>query len=531
MKKPIILCIMDGYGISNQLDGNCIAKANKPNLDRIFKKYPITLIQASGEAVGLPDGQMGNSEVGHLNIGAGHIVYQSLTLINKAIKDGTFFENEKYISAMENCKQNNKKLHIFGLTSDGGVHSHVNHICALIKMAKMQGVKDVYFHAFMDGRDTDPNSGVKYLDQVQSTIDEVGVGHIASISGRYWAMDRDKNMDRIDVAYKVLVDHIGNSFTNYKDYLASQYSYLPTTGKDASDEFIIPAYNQNVDGKINDGDSIIFMNFRPDRAIQISTLFTNPLFYANPSKKEDGSDAWKAYTPSHPLKDIHYVCTMKYANSVKGEIAFALPKSKNTLGEYLADNNYTQLRIAETEKYAHVTFFFDGTINFDGVEKPELKGCKRVLINSPKVATYDLQPEMSAYKVLDALLKELNTFSYDVIIVNFANCDMVGHTAVQPAVVKAVETVDECVGKLVNWCETNDAVMIVTADHGNAEKCIDENGNPFTAHTSNLVPFCVLKQGISLRNDGKLSNIAPTILELLNANIPSEMTEPSMIIK
>lgn len=531
MKKPIILCIMDGYGIAPASEGNCISLAKKPNLDRIFKEYPTTLIQASGEAVGLPDGQMGNSEVGHLNIGAGHIVYQSLTLINKAVKDGSFYKNEKYLAAINNCKVNNKKLHVFGLMSNGGVHSHVNHICAMIKMAKKEGLKDVFIHAFMDGRDVDPQAGVTFLDQVQRTIDEEGIGHIASISGRYWAMDRDKNMDRVDVAYRVLVDQDGNSFDDYHKYLLSQYEYLPTTGKDASDEFVIPAYNKNINGKIEDGDSIIFMNFRPDRAIQISTLFTNPEFYANPTKKADGSLAWKPYVPNHKMKDIHFVCTMKYADSVKGTIAFALPKMENTLGEFLANNGYTQLRIAETEKYAHVTFFFDGTINYDGVERPELKGSRRVLINSPKVPTYDLQPEMSAYLVTEALLKELNKFDLDVVIVNFANCDMVGHTAIGKSVVKAVETVDECVGKLTAWCEENGGVMLITADHGNAEKIIDENGNPFTAHTSNLVPFCITKKGIRLRDDGKLSNIAPTIISLLGAKAPVEMDEPSMIIE
>ena len=530
MKKPIILCIMDGYGIAPAGKGNCVAEAKKPNLDRIFKEYPTTLIEASGEAVGLPEGQMGNSEVGHLNIGAGHIVYQSLTLINKAVKDGSFFKNEKYLQAMENCKKNHKKLHIFGLMSDGGVHSHVNHICAIIKMAKMEGLDDVFVHAFMDGRDVDPQAGVKYLDLVQKTMDEVGIGHIATISGRYWAMDRDKNLDRIDVSYRVLVDHDGNSYEDYHKYLLDQYDYLPTTGKEASDEFIIPAYQKGLNSQIEDGDSIIFMNFRPDRAIQIATLFTNPEFYAHPSKKDDGTDAWKAYSPKHPLKDIHLVCTMKYADSVKGSIAFALPKMENTLGEFLANNGYTQLRIAETEKYAHVTFFFDGTKNYDGVERPELKGCRRVLIPSPKVATYDLQPEMSAYKVLDALINELNKFDLDVAIVNFANCDMVGHTAIEKAVVKAVETVDYCVGELCKWCEKNGGVMLITADHGNAEKIIDEHGNPFTAHTSNLVPFCVTKKGVILREDGKLSNIAPTILALLGAKAPKEMDEPSMIL-
>jgi len=530
MKKPIILCIMDGFGIAPNNPGNCITQAKKPNLDRIFKEYPTTLIQASGEAVGLPEGQMGNSEVGHLNIGAGHIVYQSLTLINKAVKDGSFFKNEKYLAAMQNCKENHKKLHVFGLMSNGGVHSHVNHICAMIKMAKQQGLEDVFVHAFMDGRDVDPQAGVTFLDQVQKTMDEEGIGHIASISGRYWAMDRDKNLDRVDVAYRVLVDRDGNSFNDYHKYLQDQYAYLPTTGKDPSDEFVIPAYNSSIDGSINDGDSIIFMNFRPDRAIQISTLFTNPYFYETPSLKADGTPAWKSYVPKHVLKDIHYVCTMKYADSVKGSIAFALPSMNNTLGEFLADHGYSQLRIAETEKYAHVTFFFDGTKNYDGVERPELKNSRRVLINSPKVATYDLKPEMSAYLVLDALIKELNKFDLDVVIVNFANCDMVGHTAIIPSVIKAVETIDECVGKLVEWCEANGGTMIVTADHGNAEKCLDENSKPFTAHTSNLVPFCIIKKGLKLRDDGKLSNIAPTILQLLGSSIPEEMDEPSMII-
>ena len=530
MKKPIILCIMDGYGLSTSNEGNCIAKANKPNLDRIFKEYPTTTILASGEAVGLPEGQMGNSEVGHLNIGAGHIVYQSLTLINKAVKDGTFFKNKEYLAAIKNCKENNKKLHVFGLMSDGGVHSHVNHICAMVRLAKQEGLDDVFVHAFMDGRDVDPQAGVTYIDKVQETMDEVGIGHIATISGRYYAMDRDKNMDRVDVSYKAMVDRIGNTFESYKDYFKQQYEYLPTTGKEPSDEFIIPAYNKNCDGRISDGDSIIFMNFRPDRAIQIATLFTNPEFYAHPSKKDDGTDAWKAYSPKHPLKDIHFVCTMKYADSVKGHIAFRLPAMTNTLGEFLANNGYTQLRIAETEKYAHVTFFFDGTINYDGVERPELKGSRRVLVNSPKVATYDMQPEMSAYLVLDALIAELNKFDLDVVIVNFANCDMVGHTAIENAVIKAVETVDECVGKLVSWCEENGGVMLITADHGNAEKIIDETGNPFTAHTSNVVPFCITKKGLKLREDGKLSNIAPTIIQLLNDKAPEEMDEPSMII-
>ena len=531
-KKPIILCIMDGYGLRESNHGNAINEAKKPNLDYFFKNYSYTTINASGEYVGLPDGQMGNSEVGHMNIGAGRIVYQSLTLINKAIKDKTFFKNEHYLRAIQHAKDNNSNLHIFALTSDGGVHSHLNHVKAMIQMAKNEGLKDVYFHAFMDGRDVDPQAGVKYIDEIQHLMDELNFGHIADIGGRYYVMDRDKNLDRVDVAYRVMVDHDGPSFDDYHDFFKRQYEYLPTTGKDASDEFLIPSYNAKVDGRIKDNDAIIFMNYRPDRAIQISTILTNPHFYENPNVKEDGSLAFKPYVPKHILKNIFFVCTMKYADSVKGEIAFTLPKLDNILGVYLADKGYTQLRIAETEKYAHVTFFFDGTMNFDGVERPELKGCRRVLINSPKVATYDLQPEMSAYLVTDALLKELDKKDLDVVIVNFANCDMVGHTAVNKACVKAVETVDECVGKLIKWVETNGGILMITADHGNAEEILDENDHPFTAHTTNLVPFAISIKGLNLiKEGGKLANIAPTILDLLGVEKPKELDEESLIVK
>ncbi|MCQ2814943.1 MAG: 2,3-bisphosphoglycerate-independent phosphoglycerate mutase [Bacilli bacterium] len=531
-KKPIILCIMDGYGIRKASIGNAVLEAKKPNLDKYFSTYSYTEINASGEYVGLPDGQMGNSEVGHMNMGAGRIVYQSLSLINKAIKEKTFFDNQYYIEAMNHAKKNNSKLHIFGLTSDGGVHSHINHILAIIEMAKKQGLKDVYMHCFMDGRDVDPQAGYKYVKMIQDKMDELNFGHIADIGGRYWGMDRDKNMDRVDVAYRLMVDHDGPSFNDMEKFFKDQYEELPKLGKDASDEFIIPHFNENVDGRISDNDAIIFMNYRPDRAIQISTLFTNPNFYENPPKKEDGTLAYKPYVPKHPLKNIFYVCTMKYADSVKGKIAFELPKLTNILGVYLADHGYSQLRIAETEKYAHVTFFFDGTMNFDGVERPELKNCTRVLINSPKVATYDLQPEMSAYKVLDALLKELNKDYLDVVILNFANCDMVGHTAVHNAVVKAVETVDECVGKIIEWCNENDATLIVTADHGNAEEILDANGKPFTAHTTNLVPFCINKKGFKLKpTEGKLADIAPTIIDLLGDKKPEDMSGESLIIK
>ena len=530
-KSPIILCIMDGFGIRNNEHGNAISEAKTPCLDKFFKENAFTLINASGEYVGLPDGQMGNSEVGHMNIGAGRIVYQSLTLINKAIKDGDFFTNEHYLNAINHVKKNGSKLHIFGLISDGGVHSHINHILAMLKLCKEQGLEDVYLHCFMDGRDVDPQAGVTYIDTIQAEMDRLNFGKIADIGGRYYGMDRDKNMDRVDVAYRLMVDHDGPSFDDYKTFFKEEYEYLRSIGKDASDEFLRPHFNSKVDGRISDNDSIIFMNFRPDRAIQISTLFTNPYFYSNPAVKEDGTYAYKPYTPAHVLKNICYVCTMKYADSVKGEIAFELPKLTNILGVWLAENGYTQLRIAETEKYAHVTFFLDGTMNFDGVERPELPNSKRVLINSPKVATYDMQPEMSAYLVLDALMEELNKDYLDVVILNFANCDMVGHTAVHDAVVKAVETVDTCVGKIIEWADENDATLIVTADHGNAEEILDEDDRPFTAHTTNLVPLCINKPYKLVQEGGKLADIAPTIIDILGKEKPVEMTGETLIIK
>lgn len=518
--KPIILCIMDGYGERKDLHGNAIKMAKKPNLDYIFSNYPTTLINASGEYVGLPDGQMGNSEVGHMNIGAGRIVYQSLTLINKEIKDKTFFDNIHYLNAINHVKKHHSKLHIFALCSDGGVHSHINHILAMLEMAKLQGLEDAFVHCFMDGRDVDPQSGESYINKVQNKMDELNFGHIADIGGRYYAMDRDKNMNRVDVAYRLMVDHDGPSFTNVHDFFVNEYQALKDKGMDASDEFLTPHYNANVDGRICDDDAIIFMNYRPDRAIQISTVFTNPYFY------ED-----KGYVPSHILNNIFYVCTMKYADSVKGEIAFELPKLTNIFGVWLAEHGYKQLRIAETEKYAHVTFFFDGTMNFDGSERPELKNSKRVLINSPKVATYDLKPEMSAPLVLEALIKELDKHYLDVVILNFANCDMVGHTAVKDAVIKAVETVDYCVGEIFKWCENNNGTLLITADHGNAEEILDIDNRPFTAHTTNLVPFSINIKGIKLKDsDGKLADIAPTIIDLLGDEVPSEMSGTSLII-
>lgn len=530
-RKPIILCIMDGYGLRKDNVGNAINQAKKPNIDAFMAEYPMTQLKASGEEVGLPENQMGNSEVGHMNMGAGRTVYQSLTLINKAIKDKTFFENEHYLHAINSAKEKNSKLHIFALASDGGVHSHLNHLLAMIEMCHQNKIKkdQLFVHAFMDGRDVGQKEGPVFLEKISKKLEEYDYKPLASIHGRYYAMDRDKNNDRVDKSYRVLTLREGNSFTDYKDYLLSQYKEMESIGKDGSDEFVIPAYNANVDARLSDHDSVIFMNFRPDRAIQISTIITNPHFYEVPPLKEDGSYAYKSYVPPVILDDITYVCTMKYADSVKGEIAFKLPTLDKTLGEVLAIKGYKQLRIAETEKYAHVTFFFDGTINYDGTEKPELNGCRRALINSPKVATYDLKPEMSAIEVTDRLIEELDKKDLDVVILNYANCDMVGHTAIMPAVIKAVETVDACVGRILAYLNKNGGTLLLTADHGNAEMCIDENGQPMTQHTTSLVPFVINDKSIELRSGGALRDIAPTILDLLKEAKPIEMTGTSLI--
>ncbi len=530
-KRPIIFTILDGYGYSEEVKGNAVRAAKTPHISGFFAKYPTILIEASGEAVGLPEGQMGNSEVGHMNIGAGRIVYQSLTYINQLIKDGRFFENEEYINAVKHTIKHNSKLHIFGLVSDGGVHSHLNHIKALFDLAKMHGAKEAYLHAFMDGRDVSPQNGPLYIQTLVDHMQAINFGKLATIGGRYYGMDRDKNMDRINVAYEAIVDRKGLFFNDFNEYFKDQYATLPNKGFDPSDEFLVPGINALVNAKLSDNDAVIFVNYRPDRAIQMSTVITNPHFYENPPLK-DGKPAFKAYTPATILNNIYYVCTMKYADSVKGHIALSLPKLDNGLGVFLAKNGYKQLRIAETEKYAHVTFFFDGTVNYDGIEKPELVGCRRVLIPSPKVATYDLKPEMSSREITDALLKELDKGDLDVVILNFASPDMVGHTAIMSAVVKAVEVVDECVGRINDWVEKHDATLILTADHGNAEKLIDESGKPYTAHTTNLVQFAINRENIKLMpKGGKLGNIAPTIIDLLGDTPPSEMTEPSLIIK
>lgn len=496
-KRPIVLCILDGYGLQEGSRGNAVALANTPNLDDLMALYPTTRINASGMSVGLPEGQMGNSEVGHMNIGAGRVVYQSLTLINKAVMDGTFYENEKLLKAMKHAKENDSKLHLWGLLSNGGVHSSIEHIYALLEMAKKEGLTKVYVHAFLDGRDVAPDSAASFVEALEAKMKEIGVGEIYSVSGRYYAMDRDKRWDRVELAYNNMVLGQGESFESAIDYVKASYA------KEVYDEFVIPGHSSVVDGKIEDNDAIIFANFRPDRAIQMSSVITNDEYLWQPSSKP---------------KNIAFVCMMKYADTVNGDVAFALPELNNTLGDYLSACGLKQLRIAETEKYAHVTFFLDG-----GVDK-EIEGATRVLVNSPKVATYDLQPEMSAYEVKDQLIAELDKDEHDVVIVNFANCDMVGHTGKIPAAIKAVSVVDECVGEVYEKVLSLGGTMLITADHGNSEMLLDEQGNPFTAHTTNQVPLIVTNTHVELKDNGKLGDLAPTILTLLGLPVPAEMT-------
>lgn len=504
MKKPVMLLIMDGFGISDDTVGNAVKMADTPNLDILMKEYPMNYLNAHGEYVGLPKGQMGNSEVGHLNLGAGRIVYQSLTRINNAIKEGSFQKNEAYLNAINNAKKNDSKLHIFGLLSDGGVHSHIRHIKVLLDMAKEYGVKETYVHAFLDGRDVPPKSAVTYIEDLENHMAVIKYGKVASVHGRYYVMDRDKNWDRVQPSYDIICNALGKKAKTATEGILASY-------KDGVvDEFVYP-FNVVKEGIVTNKDSIIFANFRPDRAIEIGTAMSNPT--------QSGLDYSKGPT------DIAFVCTMSYAKSVIGEIAFKLIPLNNMFGDVVSDAGLNQLRIAETEKYAHVTFFFDG-----GLDK-EIKNSDRALIASPKVATYDLQPEMSAYKVTDKVLDEIATNKHDVIILNFANCDMVGHTGVIPAAVKAVEVVDECVGKVVDAILDKGGVVIVTADHGNAEKMVDSEGNVFTAHTINKVPIIITKKDIAIRDGGVLADIAPTMLEFLGVEQPIEMTRKSLIIK
>lgn len=504
MKKPLLLMILDGFGNGAHDKGNAIEAAATPNIDRLFGNNPLTAIGASGLDVGLPDGQMGNSEVGHTNIGAGRIVYQELTRITKAIADGDFFDNEALNKAVDNALQNGTALHLIGLLSDGGVHSHNSHMYAIVELAKRKGLKDVYVHAFLDGRDVPPSSGKDYVAQCQAKLDEIGVGKIATVMGRYYAMDRDNRWERVEKAYAAMV--YGEGETAADAVTAVQTSY----DKEVTDEFVLPTVCvENATIKAND--SVIFYNFRPDRAREITRTFVDPEFA--------GFERKNGFFP------LTYVCFTQYdATMPNVEIAFKPQSLKNTLGEYLAANGKTQLRIAETEKYAHVTFFFNGGVEtvYDGED--------RVLINSPKVATYDLQPEMSAYEVADSLVKEIESGKYDVIILNFANCDMVGHTGIFDAAKAAVEAVDTCVGKVTDAIEKMGGVTIITADHGNADRMYDVDGSPFTAHTTNPVPFCVVGYPCELRTGGVLADIAPTMLKILGLPQPEEMTGKSIIV-
>ena len=502
MKKNLVmLAILDGYGISEETKGNAIYNAKTPNLDYLVGKYPNTLLGASGEDVGLPDGQMGNSEVGHINIGAGRIVYQSLTRVNIAVRNKELMNMPAIKKGVEHALNNNSKLHIMGLLSDGGVHSHIDHILYMLEEGVKAGIKEVVVHAFLDGRDVPPKSALTYLKQLQDKVNEVGNSKIGVVSGRYYAMDRDKNYNRTQLAYDALVYNKAEVKDVFKGI---EESYA----NDVIDEFVIP-YLANADSNINDGDSVIFANFRPDRAIQISTALTN----LSATTIQNGKE----------FNDLTYACMMLYSDSVKGDIVFDLQELNNTFGDYVSDLGLKQLRIAETEKYAHVTYFFDG-----GVDK-ELKGATRILVNSPKVATYDLQPEMSAYEVCDKAVEAINSEEFDTIILNFANCDMVGHTAVYDATIKAVEAVDECMGKIYQAVEKVGGTLMIIADHGNADKLLDENGLPFSAHSTNPVPCIITKEGLELREGGNLGDVAPTLLKLMNIAQPNEMTGKSII--
>ncbi|MCI5828409.1 MAG: 2,3-bisphosphoglycerate-independent phosphoglycerate mutase [Lachnospiraceae bacterium] len=510
-KKPVVLMVLDGYGLNDNPDGNAIAMANTPVMDKLMKECPFVAGNASGLAVGLPDGQMGNSEVGHMNIGAGRIIYQDLTRITKAIEDGEFFENKVLLQAIENCKKNNSDLHLWGLLSDGGVHSHITHLYGLLEMCKKNGLENVYVHAFLDGRDTPPASGKDYVAALQKKMDEIGVGKIASLSGRYYAMDRDNNWDRVEKAYKSLTTGEGVQAEDAVQAMADSYA------NDVTDEFVLPTVIVK-DGKplslVKDGDSVIFFNFRPDRAREITRAFCDDQFTGF----------------ERPFLKLTYVCFKDYDETIPNKlIAFEKESVTNTLGEYLAKCGKKQLRLAETEKYAHVTFFFNG-----GVEEPNIDEA-RILVNSPKeVATYDLKPEMSAPEVGMDLVEAIKSDKYDVIIINFANPDMVGHTGVIEAAVKAVERVDQLVGDAVQAVKDVDGAMFICADHGNAEKMVDyETGKPHTAHTTNPVPFILVNydDSYTLREGGCLADIAPTLLQIMGLEQPAEMTGKSLLIK
>jgi len=493
---------MDGFGMEGPSAGNAVVNAPTPNLDRFFAQCPHSRLSASGLDVGLPEGQMGNSEVGHTNIGAGRVVFQDLPHISRDIETGVFFENPAYLEAMENCREWGSALHLMGLLSDGGVHSHITHLYALLKMAQDQGLKKVYVHCFLDGRDVPPTSGKGYVEQLQAKMQQLGIGQIATVMGRYYAMDRDKRWDRLQKAYDAIVCGQAPFAADGADAVQASYDAGVT------DEFMVPVVCAK-DARLRDNDSVIFFNFRPDRAREITRTLVDEDFTEVERKT--------GFIP------VDFVCTTEY-DATMPNVTVAYPRQKltNIFGEYISNLGLTQLRIAETEKYAHVTFFFNG-----GVEQV-FPGEDRCLINSPKVATYDLQPEMSAYEVTEEAVKRILSGNYDVIILNFANCDMVGHTGVYAAACKAVSTVDECVGKVVEATSKMGGVSLTTADHGNAERMIDTDGSPFTAHTTNLVPFCIVGANVQLR-DGRLCDIAPTMLDLMGLEKPAEMDGETLI--
>ena len=509
-KKPTVLMILDGYGLNDSTKGNAVAEGRTPVMDKLMAECPFVKGNASGMAVGLPEGQMGNSEVGHLNMGAGRIVYQDLTKITKSIQDGDFFENKALLEACKNVKKNGQALHLMGLVSDGGVHSHNTHIYGLLELAKRQGIEKVYVHCFLDGRDTPPASGIEYVKELEEKMKEIGTGEVASVMGRYYAMDRDNRWDRVEKAYRALTAGEGETAASGTEGIQASYD------KDVTDEFVLPTVVQKNGipvGTVKDNDSVIFFNFRPDRAREITRTFCDEEF--------------TGFDRGARVKTI-FVCFTDYDVTIGNKlVAFVKDEITNTFGEFLASHGMKQARIAETEKYAHVTFFFNG-----GVEEPN-EGEDRILVKSPKVATYDLKPEMSAYEVCDKLVEAIKSDKYDVIIINFANPDMVGHTGIEAAAIKAVEAVDQCVGRAVDAVKEMDGQMFICADHGNAEQLIDDvTGEPFTAHTTNPVPFILVNAdpAYKLREGGCLADIAPTLIEMMGMEQPKEMTGKSLII-
>jgi 2,3-bisphosphoglycerate-independent phosphoglycerate mutase len=506
--KPVALIILDGFGLRDIVQGNAVAQANKPNYDRYMAAYPHTTLTACGEAVGLPEGQMGNSEVGHLNIGSGRIVYQDLTRISKSIREGDFFNNETLIGAVRYARDNHKKLHLYGLLSNGGVHSHITHLFALLDLAKKEGLQDVYIHAFLDGRDVAPDSAKDFMMQLQTKIAEVGVGHIATVQGRYYAMDRDKRWDRVQLSYRSMVYGEGPQYTDPMKAILDSYE------KSVFDEFVLPTVIVKSDGSpvglVEDGDAVIFYNFRPDRAIQLSNVFTNVDF-----REFDRGEKYP--------HNLYFVSLTMFSETVGGFVAYKSRNLDNTLAEVLAQNGLTQLHTAETEKYPHVTFFFNGG------RESAMPGETRIMINSPKVATYDLKPEMSAYELAASTVKEIEAERHDVIILNFANPDMVGHSGLLEPTIKAIEATDECLGQVVEAILAKGGIALITADHGNADEVRDEQGRPMTAHTTNPVPFIVTSKHVTLRDGGILADIAPTMLDILKISQPEEMTGKTII--